>query len=91
MSSQPPYVQVCSVIVPEAASKSAIAARGSMAFATSRLLISRSLVTWAALATAASTAAGSPNSQSKLRLFGTSGWPGAHALAVSATTSRARS
>ncbi len=87
--SQPPWVQVWSVI-PLFGSHSAIAARGSIAFAIRRLLITRSLVTWAAPASAFSTAARSPNSQSKLRLPGTSswtsGWPAAAAVSVSATT-----
>jgi hypothetical protein len=60
--------------------------------ATSRLLITRSLVTLAARANATSTAARSPYSQSNDRLFGTSsctsGWPGADAVSVSATTSK---
>ncbi len=86
--SQPPCVQACSVM-PLAASHSAIAARGSIAFATSRLLMTLSFVTCAALPSAASTAPRSPNSQSKLRFAGTSsctsGWPAAAALSVSAT------
>ena len=45
-------------------SYSPIAARGSIAFGTSRLLIRSTLVTWAALANAWSTAARSPSSHS---------------------------
>ncbi len=88
VNSQPPCVQVCRVMAPAAVSKSAIAARGSMALATKRLLTTRSLVTWAALANAASTAARSPYSQSKETLPGTSsctsGWPDREAVSVSA-------
>ena len=71
---------------------SASPARGSIGFEIRRLLTIRSSTTRAALASASSTAARSPYSQSKARLLGTSswtrGWPGALAVAVSVTAGR---
>ena len=89
VNSQPPWVQLCSVTCPLAASNSPIAARGSIGLATRRLLMIRTLVTWAAPASAVSTASGSPCCQSKARLAGTSsctrGLPGSAAVSVSTT------
>ena len=69
-----PGCRSATVSLASAASHSATQARGSMALQITRLLISSSSTTWAALANAAWTAASSPWCQSKARLPGASGW-----------------
>ena len=87
-------VDVYSVERPEAASKSASVARGSMALGMSRWLMNSRVVRWAAFAQAASVASRSPRSQMKARLPFASAWiccaPSATASGTDATAGSSR-